>query len=279
MIREFLKDVRFGARLLRRNPGFAAVAVLSLGLGIGGAPAVFTLVNAIVLRTLPVPEPQQLFQAQAVSPGQDHGDLFSAPAYEHARDALAAQGAELFAATGIAGMQVQPDGEAIAERGNVQIVSGEYFHALRQQAQLGRLLAPSDNVTLGAHPVAVVSDGFWRRRLNAAPDVLGHPLMINGAPYAIVGVARPGFFGTTLSLRGPDVWIPYQMQAVARYAQNASNSNGADPRKPWPPQPDLAWLNVFARVSGAGPSAVAAAFTTVFRGDLEATLPADASAD
>src|SRR3954465_3259354 len=149
MLTAFLQDSRYGARLLRRNPGFAAVAILSLGLGIGGATAVFTLVNAIVLRTLPVPEPRQLFQARSYTPGQDYGDLFSGPMFQHARDELAGR-AELFAATSIAGMQVQADQEAIGVRGNVQLVSGEYFLALRQQPQLGRLLAPSDNTTVGA---------------------------------------------------------------------------------------------------------------------------------
>src|SRR5690242_11769611 len=125
MLTEFLKDTRYGARLLRRHPGFAAVAVLSLGLGIGGATAVFTLVNAIVLRTLPVPDPQQLYQAQTIAAGRDHGDLFSGPVFEHARDEIAARGAELFAATSAAGMQLQANGDGIAERGNVQLVSGE----------------------------------------------------------------------------------------------------------------------------------------------------------
>src|SRR3954453_10166883 len=97
IVTEFFNDLRYGARLLWRSPGFASVAVLSLGLGIGGATAVFTLVNAIVLRTLPVPDPQQLFQAQAFAGGRDHGDLFSGPTYEHARDEMASHGAELFA--------------------------------------------------------------------------------------------------------------------------------------------------------------------------------------
>src|SRR3954469_1573770 len=99
IVTEFFNDLRYGARLLRRSPGFAAVAVLSLGLGIGGATAVFTLVNAIVLRTLPVPDPGELFQAQSFAAGQDHGDLFPGPTFEHARDALAARRAgEAFAA-------------------------------------------------------------------------------------------------------------------------------------------------------------------------------------
>jgi hypothetical protein len=143
MLLEFFRHLRFGARLLRRSAGFTLIAVLSLGLGIGGATAVFSLVNAIVLRTLPVPDPQELFVAQVQSP-QDHGELLSAPTFERARDELASRpGAELLAATGGAGMQLQPDGEAMPGRGVVQLVSGEFFTALRQQPQEGRLLHPT----------------------------------------------------------------------------------------------------------------------------------------
>jgi putative ABC transport system permease protein len=278
MINEFLKDARYGARLWRRNPAFAAVAVLSLGLGIGGATAVFSLVNAIVLRTLPVPEPRELFQAESFVPGQDHGDLFSAPTFEHARDDLAARGAELFAATNPYGMQLQPDSESIAMRGNVQLVSGEYFTALRQQAQLGRLLTPDDNKSLGAQPVAVVSDGYWRRHLGGGPDVVGRSLAINGAAFTVIGVTRPRFFGTTLSLRAPDVWIPFMLQPVVRYSANASNSNDADPHKPWPPQPEMSWLNVFARVASDRVGATETAFTTVLIRDKQASMPSGADA-
>src|SRR4051812_10797673 len=164
MMREFLKDLRFGGRLLRRSPGFTFVAVMSLALGIGGATAVFSLVNAIVLRTLPVPDPQQLYQARSQSPGREFGEIFPAQTFEHAREEAAQRGAaELFAASSVAGMQLQADGEGIGARGTVQLVSGEYFTALRQQPELGRLLAATDNVTVGAHPVAVISDSFWRR--------------------------------------------------------------------------------------------------------------------
>jgi len=280
MLTEFTRDLQFGARLLRRNPGFAAAAVLSLGLGIGGATAVFTLVNAIVLRRLPVPEPLELVQARIIAPQQEHGDLFSGPMFEHVRDELASRGAgELFAATSVAGMQLQSDGDAVGARGNVQLVSGEYFTALRQQPQLGRMLEAGDNTAAGGHPVAVVSDGYWRRHLNAAADVVGRPLTINGTPFTIVGVSRPGFFGTTLSLRGPDVWIPYMMQPAVRYSQNASNSDQADPRKPWPPQPNISWLNVFGRVRSDTRGGAQAALTTVLRHDREDTLSKNAPAE
>src|SRR6188768_1242573 len=192
MLREFMKDVRFGARLLRRSPGFTFTAVTSLALGIGGATAVFSLVNAIVLRTLPVPQPQELYTAIHQGPGLDHGELFSAPGFEDARNELKSS-AELFAATGPVGMQLLPDGESLGVRGNVQLVSGEYFSVLRQQPQLGRLFTPEDNRTVGAHFVAVVSDTYWRRQLNAAPDAIGKRLSINGAGFTIVGVTSPQF--------------------------------------------------------------------------------------
>ena len=214
-----------------------------------------------------------------MSPGREYGDLFSGPGFEHARDEVASRRAgELFAATSVAGMQLQPEGETIGARGNVQLVSGEYFTALRQQPQLGRFLAPSDNRTVGAHPVAVISDSYWQRHFNAAPDAVGRTLAINGTSFTVIGVTRPRFFGTTLALRAPDAWIPFMMQPVVRYSQNASNSNSADPRKPWPPQPEMAWLNVFVRVTGAT-AAAESAMTTVFQRDNEALLSKDASAD
>jgi predicted permease len=125
----------------------------------------------------------------------------------------------------------------------------------------------------------VISDGYWRRHFNAGMDVVGRPIAINGTPFTIVGVTRPGFFGTTLALRAPDVWIPYMMQAVVRYSQNASNTDDADPRKPWPPQANMAWLNVFGRVHVETRGPAQAALTTVLRRDSEDRLAKDASAE
>lgn len=266
LVLEFFRDVRFGARLLRRSPGFSSAAVLSLALGIGGATAVFTLVNAIVLRTLPVPHADELYQPRVASDASSrHSELFSVPAFEDARDQLAPQGVGLAAATGIVGMQLQPEGEAMGTRGNVQLVSGEFFTLLQVQAQLGRLLAPADNVTVGGHPVVVVSDVYWRRALGASPDVVGRRLSINGASFTIIGVTRPGFFGTVLSLRGPDAWVPLMMQPAVRYAANASSSDGADQQKPWPPQRAIEWVLLFVRVPTGAPSPGAALTTIVQR--------------
>ena len=281
MVSEFFRDFRFGARLLRRSPGFTFTALVSLALGIGGATAVFSLVNAIVLRSLPVPNPQQLHQVEVQAPGREFGGILSGPTFIQMRDALAAQNAgELFAATSPQGMQLQPGGGETPMRGNVQLVSGEYFTALRQQPQAGRLLTPADNVTVGAHPVVVISDGYWRRRMNAAPDAVGRNVLINGANFTVVGITRPRFFGTTLGLRSPDAWIPYTMQAAVRYSANASSSDNADTRKPWPPQPDIEWLTVFARIPDGIPAARAVeTMTATYRHEREAALSASATAD
>ena len=171
MTARFLRDLRFGARLLRRSAGFTSIAVLSLGLGIGGATAVFSLVNAIVLRTLPVPDPQQLYQARShVTGPRVRRPLFGADASSTRATKLSARGAgELFAASSVAGMQLQADGEAIGARGTVQLVSGDYFTALRQQAA-GRAAAravrqPHRRRASGRrHQRQLLAPAFRRRR-------------------------------------------------------------------------------------------------------------------
>ena len=279
MLSEFFRDLRFGARLLRRSPGFATAGVLSLSLGIGAATAVFTLVNAIVLRTLPVPDAKQLFQARVESPTRSaHGQLFSVPSFLRARDQLATQGVELAAATGVTGMQLQPEGDAIGARGNVQLVSGEFFGLLRVQSQLGRLFTPSDNLNVGAHPVAVISDAYWRRAFASSPDVVGRRLSLNGESFTIVGVTRPGFFGTVLALRGPDVWVPLMMQSTVRYAASASSSGAADLTKPWAPQTQIQWVMIFARVPSGVPGPAATTLTTLMHREREEAVGPNPSA-
>ena len=281
MFSEFLRDLRFGARLLRRSPGFTLSALVSLALGLGGATAVFSLVNAIVLRTLPVPDPQQLYLAEIHAPGQDYGQIMSGPTFIQMRDAVAARhGGELFAATSPNGMQLQPGGGEPPMRGNVQLVSGEYFIALRQQPQAGRLLTPADNMNVDGHPVVVISDGYWRRRMNAAPDAVGRAISVNNTSFTIIGITQPRFFGTTVGLRSPDAWIPFTMQSAVRYSANASSSDAADTRKPWAPQPDIEWLNVFVRIpEGIPVTTVAETMSTAYHREREAVLPSTATAD
>ena len=268
------RDLRYATRTLLRSPGFTLTTAGSLALAIGGLVGVFTLLNAIVLRALPVPEPDRIFQALRAT-RTETVRRHAWPAIERAQKALAGRAEIAAAATSMAGMQLLPDGRIPATpeqgRGFVQLVSGEYFEVLRQRPQLGRLIAPTDNVTVGAHPVAVLSDLYWRLRFSASENVVGQTLAINGTAFTVIGVAARPFFGTTVGLRGPDVWIPLVMQPVVRYAQSASSHDGADTRKPWPPQETIEWVSAFVRVPrGTDPSTIAAALTVQRQGEADA---------
>ena len=264
-------DLRFTVRLLRRSPIFAVVAVASLALGIGGAAAVFSVLNAVVLRSLPIHQPDRFFSATRQQ-GDGASPRFSWPSVQGLRDELAGR-VEVAAASFVGTMQLRLDGESsgAGERGNVQLVSGEYFGILGQRPLIGRLLTPADNQNLDAHPVAVISHGYWRRQLGGARDVVGRTLIINNTLFTIVGVTTPEFFGTNVSIRGADVWVPLMMQASVRYGSNASSHGNADTRKPWPPQPYVEWLNLFVRVPvGTDPSTMAAAMTVRHQADAAA---------
>ena len=278
MLSDLFQDVRFGVRLLRRSPVFTTIAVSSLALGIGGAAAVFSLLNAIVLRSLPVAEPDRLFVAERHGP-DEMSPRFSWPEAARLRDELNGR-ADLAAASSVTTMQLRSaraSTGAAADRGTVQLVSGEYFDILGQRPHAGRLLTREDNRTLDGHPVVVVSHGYWRRTLGGATDAVGQTLGINGAPFTIVGIAAPEFAGTTVSMRGVDAWVPLMMQSAIRYAGNASSNNTGDTRKPWPPQEDIAWLNLFARVPrGTEPQTIAAALTLRHHTDVTSRKDADA---
>ncbi|MGH9161553.1 MAG: ABC transporter permease [Vicinamibacteraceae bacterium] len=181
-------------------------------------------------------------------------------------DSITPGRAEMAAASPIWPMQITAPGAAQPESGQVQLVSGEYFRVLRQRPQIGRLLGPNDNRTLGQRPVAVISDGYFRRTFDRSPDVLGRTLVINGAPVTIVGVAAPGFFGTTLKNNNADVWMPVMMQADIRYAGNRASHNGDD-LKPWPPQREIEWLNIFVRVPAGNVVEVAEGMTLALQRD------------
>jgi predicted permease len=270
------RDLRYGARILFRNPVFSIVAIASLALGIGGAVSVFTVMNAVLLRMLPVPNPQQLFLV--ADGGEWEGRRYAWPEFEQLRNELQGE-AELCAFTTATGMQVRPHSNgSTADRAFVQLVSGEYFTVLRQQPQVGRLLQPEDNLRVDAHPVAVISDAFWERHYGRSAAAVGREIVVNGASLTIVGVAAREFFGPIVSIRNPEVWVPLVMQSALRYASNASDSNTADVRKPWPPQRDIAWLSVLARLTDPEEAAsIAAALTLHHQRDAlsRLTTPTD----
>ncbi|HUP92721.1 MAG TPA: FtsX-like permease family protein, partial [Solimonas sp.] len=253
-LEHLLQDVRFGTRLLARSPMFTLVAVLSLALGIGANSAIFSVINAVVLRTLPVDAPTQLAVVQTTY-RDESSDRFSYPIVQGLEQALAGR-AEVCAQSSISPMQVSDgsSGAAQAEPARVQLLSGGCFGTLRQHAQVGRLLDSTDGA--GVRPVAVISDGYWLRRFNRDPQAVGRDLMINGTPVTIVGVTTPAFFGAALEARPAEIWAPVVLQPVLRYSGNVSNSNG-DTHKSWIPQRELSWLQMLLRVPDGQLAAVA----------------------
>ena len=204
----FWGDVRFGLRMLRENPGFTAVAILTLALGIGANTAIFTITNGLMLHTLPVREPGQLVELLAHSPGDPEPgfNAFSWDAYRIMRDGDRVF-SDLFIGSTMNFGTVRGDNLG-PQTVFVGSVGGNFFQALGVQAAAGRLIGPED-VHTGYHdPVAVVSWSFWKSRFNLDPGIIGKKLVVNDdPPLTIIGVAQRGFYG--LSGQEPqDVWWP-----------------------------------------------------------------------
>jgi predicted permease len=209
LLEDSIKDLRYAARMLRRGPGFTAVAVLSLALGIGANTAIFSLVNATLLQRLPIVDPARLVYVN--NGGPSAGAVFSYPAYAELRDAN--QVFDGFAAWGGIVASLNADGATDLVSG--AIVSGNFFDVIGVQAARGRVLTPRDDVTPGAHPVAVIGDGLWHGRFGGRSDIVGHEILLNGQRFTIVGVTPPGFGGAQLGVTR-DLYVPMMMQAVMR---------------------------------------------------------------
>ncbi len=202
------QDVRLGLRALRQRPGFTAVGLFSLALGIGANTAVFTLLNKAFLQALPVASPEDLVALQNDQSRQMF-PAFSYPNYEDYRDRSDAFSGLI--AYRFAPLSVSHDG--LAERMWGYLVSGNYFEVLGVEPTLGRVLSPEDDVLPGGHPVAVLSHRSWLSRFGGDARVLGDDVLVNGRSYTIVGVAAPGFDGTEV-IAAPEVFLPIAMQSA-----------------------------------------------------------------
>jgi len=213
------RDVRYALRGLWHNPGFAIVAVLTLALAIGANTTIFSLLDQALLRALPVKDPRQLVVLSFAgdvdghthsdggnSPGHRHE--FSYPMYKDLRDQNKVFSGLIAAASINAGVTWNNQ----AESASAELVSGNYFETLNVSAAIGRLLEASDETAPGANPVAVLNFDFWRAHLGEAP-VVGKTLLVNGTPFAIVGVAAPGFHSMVWG-RMPALYIPITEQKV-----------------------------------------------------------------
>jgi predicted permease len=206
-----MNDLRFALRQLLKNPGFTAVAVLTLALGIGANTAIFTVVNALLLRSLPVSNSEELVQVITRS-GSSEANSFSYPFYKMLRDDGHSLSG-LFAAGGVGERdQLVVPGAANAgiEFVHGQPVSDNFFAVLGVPALLGRTLTPADDKAGDPQAVVVISHGFWERRFAADSAVIGRTVNFKDVPFTIVGVTPPGFFGFQPS-DNPDLWWPVQM--------------------------------------------------------------------
>ena len=271
-------DIPFALRSLARNPGFTITAIVSLGLGIGANSAIFTLADQLMLRLLPVKQPESLVEFRRAGDyiggrsvcteaggctEAEEKFAFAYPAYLDLRDSNPG------ALTGIAARRQQEVDVALASRGQdhgladratAELVSGNYFEVLGVGARIGRVLTPGDDRIKNGEPYVVLSHAFWQRRFAGDPSILNRAIDINGRPMTVVGVAQPGFHGFE-KVRPADLFVPMMMKPLVT-----------------PTWDDLArrtsiWLNIFGRLSPGvdaktAQSAMAPAFLRSERNDL-----------
>jgi predicted permease len=238
-----IKDVTYGLRALLRNPGYTAVAALSLALGIGVNTAIYCVTNALFLRSLPIADPERLVMVTIplIKRGEViFGQSFSYPQYRNLRDHSRQLEGVLCFRTHFLSVTTG----AVTERISGAAISGNYFQLLGVRPVLGTAIEPSDDVTPGSGgtrgPVAVVSHKFWQRRLGANPSVIGQTIEINGHQFTIIGVAPPHFSGTDAG-EAPDVYAAMMMQS----ALMPENRNALEQRR-------NVWLRVMGRLKPGG---------------------------
>jgi len=215
------QDLRYGARMLRKNPGFTLIAVMTLALGIGANTAIFSLLDAVLLRSLPVEKPERLvlFGKAGIGGRTDafpnrSWDLFSYPFYQEVRrhnEVFANVGALLSMTWPVHGTVNNNGASGEAKKFDVQLVSGTYFSVLGVNAMLGRVLTEADDQTPGGHPVVVVSYAWWERQMGGDSAAIGKRITIDQTTYTIIGVTPKEFFGTTMG-HAPDIWVPLAME-------------------------------------------------------------------
>jgi predicted permease len=246
-------DVRYAFRSLKAAPAFAIVAILSLGLGIGANTAIFGIINAVILKSLPVSHPEEL-----VAVRRNKGDIFTNPLWEAIRDRQ-----DVFSgvfAFGSANFNLTSGGEA--RRLDASWVSGDYFSTLGVRPVAGRLIARGDDYR-GCPAVAVLSEGFWQSRYSGDAGIIGKTISLDGHPFEIIGVADGRFFGVSVGER-PQAFVPLCSEAIVR----GPNSQ-LDRRSSW-------FLQIIGRPKARlTTEQVTARFATLAPAIIAATIPPD----
>jgi predicted permease len=249
-------------RLLRKSPLYTGVAVASLALGLGANTAIFSLLDQILFRPLPVRNPHELVVLKSPDSisGFYQGDssvrLFSYPMYQDMRDRNRAFDGLIARFPLSANLAYQAPAEEVA----AELVSGNFFEALGVPPARGRLFTQQDDRTKGAHPVAVLSYGFWTRRFGGNPAIVGQTVRVNSTAMTVIGVAPEKFYGVDIS-RAPDVYVPLMMKAQMTPTWDRLEDRNAH------------WLSLIGRVRhGLSPTQAAAAIQATYKPLVEAEL-------
>jgi predicted permease len=253
------RDVSYGLRTLRRNPGFAATAILSLALGIGANTGIFSLVDQVLLRLLPVNDPDRLvllnWRGNALSSQFGGANVLSYPLCRDLQEQTQFFDGVFCRAPATVNFSMGRQYETV----RAEMVSGSYFSVLGVRAERGRLIGPSDDVYPGEHPVVVLSYDYWRNALGGADDVIGRGVFINGHPMTVIGVAAADFRGMDIG-EPAGLWVPAMMARQATLELDRV----LDRR--------MAWVHVFGRrKSGVTPEEA----KTGLQGWFKATLDAE----
>ena len=241
-MKNLLSNLRYAARQFRLSPVFTAAAVLTLALGIGGTTAIFTLIHAVMLRSLPVSDPAQLYRVGegddcCVEGGpQDRWGMFSYPLFERLKSQTPEFEEVAAFQAGRHRLSVRRQGvESAARPLRSEYVTGNYFHTLGVGAFGGRVFTPEDDKP-ASPPVAVLSHRAWQTIYGGDTSLVGASLIVEGRPFTVIGVAPAGFFGETLQSDPPDLWIPVQQEPLI-------NGDSSLLR-----QPVSAWLRMIGRL-------------------------------
>ncbi len=249
-------ELRHAVRSLRRAPGFLAASVLLLALAIAPTVGVFRLTDVVLLRQLSAPRPDELVIFEKVAMDGDMDTSFSYPVYRDLRDRAAGLSHVVAYDASVVALQSGDTTERVVR----ELVSGNYFQCLQTEAFLGRLLLPEDDQQAGAHPVAVLTYGYWRDRFGGDANILGHTIRLNGHPFTVIGVAEPGFRGLRAGFR-PAVVVPMMMQGQLEPAWQALERRGTS------------WLKIIGRLkSPAARQAVEARASTDYQNLVRETL-------
>lgn len=270
-----MQDIRYTARVLGKSPGFAAVAILSMALGIGANTAIFSLVDAVLLRSLPVRNPAELIivgdatRPGSISVGSPVNDSFSYPFYQEFREKNSVF-EDIYATGRSERLNIVANGKANwgnAEQVRGRFVTGNFFAVLGVNALIGRTFTEEETRQEGSSPVIVISYGYWQREFGRDPRAIGQSVRINGSSFTIIGITPSEFFGDIVGAPA-DIWFPITMQAVANPGRNYLRD------------PKVCWLLLMGRrKAGISESEAKAAVNVIGKRILQEISKSYASAD